>query len=97
MTNKSFGCVGVLNTKGNLAGVITDGDLRRHIDKNLLDQLASDVMTDKPKTVKPNQLAAAALKLMNEDGHPITALFIVEDGKPVGILHIHDLLRAGIV
>jgi arabinose-5-phosphate isomerase len=97
MTNKSFGCVGVLNTKGNLAGVITDGDLRRHIDKNLLDQLASDVMTDKPKTVKPNQLAAAALKLMNEDDQPITALFIVQDGKPVGILHIHDLLRAGIV
>lgn len=97
MTNKSFGCVGVLNTKGNLAGVITDGDLRRHIDKNLLDQLASDVMTDKPKTVKPNQLAAAALKLMNEDDHPITALFIVKDGKPMGILHIHDLLRAGIV
>ena len=97
MTNKSFGCVGVLNTKGNLAGVITDGDLRRHIDKNLLDQLASDVMTDKPKTVKANQLAAAALKIMNEDDHPITALFIVKDGKPVGILHIHDLLRAGIV
>ena len=63
----------------------------------MLDQLASDVMTDKPKTVKPNQLAAAALKLMNEDDHPITALFIVKDGKPVGILHIHDLLRAGIV
>ena len=97
MTNKSFGCVGVLNTKGSLVGVITDGDLRRHIDKNLLGQLASDIMTDKPKTVKPNQLAAAALKLMNEDGHPITALFIVENRKPLGILHIHDLLRAGIV
>ena len=97
MTNKSFGCVGVLDTKGNLAGVITDGDLRRHIDKNLLDQLASEVMTKEPKTVKPNQLAAAALRLMNEDGHPVTALFIVKDRKPVGILHIHDLLRAGIV
>ena len=97
MTNKSFGCVGVLNDKGNLAGVITDGDLRRHIDKRLLDQLAGDVMTEKPKTIKPNELAAAALKLMNEDGRPVTALFIVEDGKPVGILHIHDLLRAGIV
>ena len=97
MTNKSFGCVGVLNTKGSLVGVITDGDLRRHIDKNLLGQLASSIMTDKPKTVKPNQLAAAALKLMNEDGHPITALFIVENRKPLGILHIHDLLRAGIV
>ena len=97
MTNKSFGCVGVLNAEGSLVGVITDGDLRRHIDKNLLGQLASDIMTDKPKTVKPNQLAAAALKLMNEDGHPITALFIVENRKPLGILHIHDLLRAGIV
>ncbi len=97
MTNKSFGCVGVLDTKGNLAGVITDGDLRRHIDKNLLDQLAGGVMTKKPKTVKPNELATAALKLMNEDGHSITALFIVEDRKPLGILHIHDLLRAGII
>jgi len=97
MTQKSFGCVGITDDNGDLAGIITDGDLRRHMDKGLLDQLAGDVMTGEPKTTEPNELAAAALKLMNGPERPVTALFVVENGKPAGILHIHDLLRAGIV
>jgi arabinose-5-phosphate isomerase len=97
MTQKSFGCVGITDDNGDLAGIITDGDLRRHMDKGLLDQLAGDVMTGTPKTTEPNELAAAALKLMNGPERPVTALFVVENGKPAGILHIHDLLRAGIV
>ena len=97
MTQKSFGCVGITDDNGELAGIITDGDLRRHMDKGLLNQLAGDVMTGAPKTTEPNKLAAAALKLMNGPERPVTALFVVENGKPAGILHIHDLLRAGIV
>ncbi|MBK18249.1 MAG: KpsF/GutQ family sugar-phosphate isomerase [Rhodospirillaceae bacterium] len=97
MTNKSFGCVGITDAEGALSGIVTDGDLRRHMDKGLLNQSAGDVMTESPRTVGPNELAAAALKMMNKDERPVTALFVLEDNRPVGILHIHDLLRAGIV
>ena len=95
MTAKSFGCVGVSDASGTLVGIITDGDLRRHIGGPLLDLRADEVMTREPLTIAPGSLAAAALKQMNE--RKITALFVVEDTRPVGILHIHDLLRAGIV
>jgi len=95
MTAKSFGCVGVLGAGGDLAGIITDGDLRRHMENGLLQRRASDVMTRSPKTVPSDMLAAAALGLMND--RKITALFVVEDAKPVGVVHIHDLVRAGIV
>lgn len=91
---KSFGCVGVLDAGGRLSGVVTDGDLRRHMASDLLDQRAGDVMTAKPKTIRPNALAAEAVAVMNN--HSITGLFVVDDGKPAGILHIHDCLRAGI-
>jgi arabinose-5-phosphate isomerase len=95
MTAKSFGCVGVVGPKGELAGIITDGDLRRHMQSGLLERRADDVMTRSPRTVPPDLLAAAALGMMND--RKITALFVVDNAKPVGIVHIHDLLRAGFV
>jgi arabinose-5-phosphate isomerase len=94
MTEKRFGCVGVRDQAGQLAGLITDGDLRRHMD-GLLGLSADQVMTAKPRAIGPDMLAAEALRLMNE--WRITVLFVVEAGRPVGILHIHDLLRAGVV
>ena len=95
MTEKSFGCVGVLDKRGKLIGVITDGDLRRHMGANLLSACVDDIMTAKPKTIPPSMLTSAALELLNSSR--ITALFVVEKQKPVGIVHIHDLLRLGVV
>jgi arabinose-5-phosphate isomerase len=95
MTNKSFGCAGVVDEKGKLAGIITDGDLRRHMDPNLLNRSASDVMTRSPVTIGPDALAAEALAILN--ARSITCLFVLEGGRPVGILHIHDCLRAGVM
>ncbi|MBA4171426.1 MAG: KpsF/GutQ family sugar-phosphate isomerase [Hyphomicrobium sp.] len=95
MTEKRFGCLGILDGKGKLAGVITDGDLRRHMGADLLTATAADIMTKKPKSIAPNALASAALEVMNASR--ITALFVVDKGKPVGILHVHDLLRTGVV
>jgi arabinose-5-phosphate isomerase len=94
MTQKSFGCLGVTDAKGKLAGVITDGDLRRHMGDNLLAARTGDIMTRKPKVVPPGMLASAALEVLNASR--ITALFVVDKGKPVGIVHVHDLLRAGV-
>jgi arabinose-5-phosphate isomerase len=94
MTEKRFGCAGVVNATGVLEGVITDGDLRRHMDC-LMQSRAGSVMTRNPLTVTPAMLAAEALKIMNE--RRITVLFVVAQQKPVGILHVHDLLRAGVV
>jgi arabinose-5-phosphate isomerase len=93
MTEKRFGCVGVVDGAGKLVGMVTDGDLRRHID-GLLDHSAGEVMTKTPRTVAPSSLAAEALKIM--EGR-ITVLFVTENERPVGILHIHDLLRVGVV
>jgi arabinose-5-phosphate isomerase len=95
MTAKSFGCLGIIDKKGRLIGVITDGDLRRHIDVDLRKAKTSDIMTKNPKSVGPQMLASAALEFMNASS--ITALFVVDKDKPVGILHVHDLLRAGVV
>lgn len=94
MTAKSFGCLGVVGHDGRLIGVVTDGDLRRHMGDGLLTRTTGDIMTKKPKTVAPDMLASAALELLNSSR--ITALFVVDDGKPVGILHVHDLLRVGV-
>jgi arabinose-5-phosphate isomerase len=94
MTEKALGCLGVIAADGLLAGIITDGDLRRHMGDGLLARRAADIMTSGPKTVSPELLASAALELINAS--KITALFVVENGKPVGIIHIHDLLRAGV-
>ena len=95
MTTKSFGCVGVVDARGRLVGVVTDGDLRRHMAPALLGQTAGAVMTRNPKTIRPQALAAEAVAAMNAG--KITGLFVVEAGRPVGILHIHDCLRAGVV
>jgi arabinose-5-phosphate isomerase len=94
MTAKSFGCVGVIDADGALAGVITDGDLRRHMGGDLLALPVRDVMTADPKVVVPRRLAAEALWIMST--RSISSLFVVEDGRPIGILHMHDCLRAGI-
>jgi arabinose-5-phosphate isomerase len=96
MSEKRFGCVAVCDEHSRLQGVITDGDLRRHMD-GLLAHTASEVMTRTPKTVPPSMLAAEALKRMNEALPPVTVLFVVEEDRPVGVLHVHDLLRAGIM
>jgi arabinose-5-phosphate isomerase len=93
MTTKGFGCVGIVDARGLLVGIITDGDLRRHMRNDLLDALVDDVMTRKPKTVRPDQLLSETLDMLNS--MKVTALFAVEAGKPVGIIHVHDLLRVG--
>jgi arabinose-5-phosphate isomerase len=95
MTAKTFGCVGIVDPQGSLVGIITDGDLRRHL--GVADVLELDVeaiMTRGPKTVRPDQLASEALEIINSS--KITALIVAEAGKPVGIVHFHDLLRAGV-
>jgi arabinose-5-phosphate isomerase len=89
-----FGCVGVIDETGALQGVITDGDLRRHMTDPMA-QRAEEVMTRRPVTVSPSMLAGEALKLMND--RRITVLFVVDDAAPVGVLHVHDLLRAGVI
>ncbi|GGE56453.1 KpsF/GutQ family sugar-phosphate isomerase [Actibacterium pelagium] len=96
ISQKGFGVVGVTDEANTLQGIITDGDLRRHMD-GLLDCSADDVMTRAPLTIEPDAMAEEALALMNE--RKITCLFVVDpdgDGQPEGILHIHDCLRAGV-
>ncbi len=97
MTAKSFGCVGIVadDGSGRLAGIITDGDLRRHMYDDLLHRTAAQIMTQDPRTIRRDALALEALGVMNDNR--ITALFVVDDrGQPTGILHIHDCLRAGV-
>ncbi|MDP1600594.1 SIS domain-containing protein [Phenylobacterium sp.] len=96
MTSKAFGIVGVTGPDGALQGVITDGDLRRHID-GLLAHTAGEVMTPGPKkSAPPGMLASEALALMSDPLPMVTVLFVIDGGKPVGILRIHDLIRAGV-
>ena len=94
MSAKGFGCVGITDAAGRLIGIITDGDLRRHMRPNLLDALVEDVMTRGPTTVRPDQLASEALELLNSLKR--TVLFVVEGEHAVGLVHMHDLLRAGV-
>jgi len=93
MSAKGFGCVAVTDADGRLAGVITDGDLRRHMRADLLRATVDEVMTASPKTVRPDQLVGEALQLLNTA--KITALIVVDKERPVGIVHFHDLLRIG--
>jgi len=93
MSAKGFGCVAVTDADGRLAGVITDGDLRRHMRADLLQATVEEVMTASPKTVRPDQLVSEALQLLNTA--KITALIVVDKERPVGIVHFHDLLRIG--
>ncbi|HWL58857.1 MAG TPA: KpsF/GutQ family sugar-phosphate isomerase [Paracoccus sp. (in: a-proteobacteria)] len=94
ISRKGFGVTAVVDAQGRLSGIITDGDLRRHME-GLLDHKASEVMTRDPRTISADSLAEKALAEMQ--GRKITSLFVVEDGLPVGLLHIHDFLRAGMV
>jgi arabinose-5-phosphate isomerase len=94
MSTKSFGCVGITDQAGSLVGIITDGDLRRHMRPDLIDARVEQVMTRSPKTLRPDQLASEALELFNSS--KITAAMVIDAGKPVGIVHLHDLLRAGV-
>jgi arabinose-5-phosphate isomerase len=94
MTEKSLGCLGIVDGDGKLVGMITDGDLRRHMGADLVHAKAQAIMTKNPNTLRPDALASAALEQINALKR--TQMFVVEDGKPVGIIHVHDLLRAGI-
>jgi arabinose-5-phosphate isomerase len=97
MTEARFGVLGVTDAAGHLIGVVTDGDLRRAMGPDLLGRTVAEVMTRGPRTIGPDDLAAEALHRMNAGARPITSLFVTDAaGVPVGILHIHDLLRAGV-
>lgn len=91
MTAKQLGCVGVLSPNGQLMGIITDGDLRRHMDDDILAMTSEEVMTPNPKSITKEILVAQVLALMNDN--KITSFFVVTDGKPEGIVHIHDVLH----
>ena len=91
MTSKGEGCVGVVSTKNELIGIITDGDIRRNMNPKLLDKNVKEIMTRKPKTLSPNTLISKALKIMNEES--ITNIFITKQKKPIGIIHMHDILK----
>jgi len=96
MSSKGFGCVGIVDARGAIAGIITDGDLRRHIMRpDLMTALVDDVMTKNPKTIRGDLLASEALEILNSS--KITALIVTEASNPVGIVHLHDILRAGVV
>lgn len=96
MTAKSFGCVAVIDAGRRLLGVITDGDLRRHMNAGLLGQTAAEIMTPRPRTIGAEALAAEAVRLMNATGKGITSLFVVEGDRLIGLVHVHDCLRAGV-
>lgn len=94
MTKMSFGCAGVVDREGNLIGIITDGDLRRHISNQLLNAKACEVMTKSPVVVTQDTFASESMSIMNT--RKITSLFVLDNLKPIGIIHIHDCLRAGL-
>jgi arabinose-5-phosphate isomerase len=95
ISSKGFGCVGVIEPDGRLAGIVTDGDLRRHMRPDLMAAAVDEVMTRAPKTATPDMLAAVALEQLNR--RKITALFVLDaQGAPCGVVHLHDLLRAGV-
>tara|TARA_B100000686_G_C16711501_1_gene929418 strand:- start:22 stop:1107 length:1086 start_codon:yes stop_codon:yes gene_type:complete len=94
MTAKAFGCVGVIDCQSCLMGIITDGDLRRNMASDLLKLKVEVIMTHSPKTILPNALAAEAVWTMNQNS--ITSLFVARNSKPLGILHMHDCLRAAV-
>jgi len=94
MSAKGFGCVGITDAAGRLIGIITDGDLRRHMRPDLLDARVEDIMTRGPNTVRPDQLASEALEMLNALKR--TVLFVVEGDRAIGLVHMHDLLRAGV-
>jgi arabinose-5-phosphate isomerase len=97
MSEKGLGCVGITNATGRLVGIITDGDLRRHMDDDLLRSTVDGVMTKRPKTIRPQALAAEGLGRMHAQPRPIKNLFVVDEGdRPLGILDLYDCLREGV-
>jgi arabinose-5-phosphate isomerase len=95
MSSKGFGCVGIVDARGHIVGIVTDGDLRRHMVRpDLMTALVDDVMTKNPKTISRDLLASEALEILNSS--KITALIVTEASRPVGIVHLHDILRAGV-
>ncbi len=97
MSEKRFGCVGIAEVDGPLLGIITDGDLRRNMSDALTSRLAQDIMTTGPATVRPEALAAEALGVMEEKpDRPVLCLFVTDQDRPVGLVHIHDIIRAGV-
>jgi arabinose-5-phosphate isomerase len=96
MTSKGFGCVGIVDARGHIVGIVTDGDLRRHMDMGpgLMTATVDEVMTKNPKTIDRDVLAGEALEILNSS--KITTLIVTDAGKPVGIVHLHDFLRAGV-
>lgn len=94
MTAKSLGCVGIIDKEQRLIGIVTDGDLRRHMGDDLLERTVGEIMTPNPKTIDAAALASEAVGLMN--ARKITAVFVVESARPIGVVHIHDCLRAGV-
>lgn len=94
ISTKGFGCVGVVDAGGRLAGIVTDGDLRRHLGPDLLERPVEAVMTRSPVSTAPETLLAAAIETLNASS--INVIFVVEEGRPVGIVHLHDMLRAGV-
>ena len=96
MSAKKFGCVAIIDAEQTLLGIITDGDLRRNLSRDLVDKTVGEVMTKDPKTITPDALAAEALSIMNSKS--ITSLLVVDEANIVrGLIHIHDLLRAGVM
>lgn len=95
MTTKRLGCVGFINSNGELTGMLTDGDLRRCLTPQVLDKCAGELMTKNPTTISKDIMASSAMKIMHDK--KITNLFVLENKKPVGIIHIHDLLNNGIM
>ena len=95
MTSKGFGCVGIVDAHGAIVGIVTDGDLRRHMRPDLVTAVVDDVMTRNPKTIRGDLLASEALEILNSS--KITALIVTDGGRPIGIVHLHDILRAGVV
>src|SRR5947209_13207679 len=96
MSAKGFGCVGIVDSSGDLVGIITDGDLRRHMRPDLMTALVDEVMTTNPRTTTPDTLAVELLDTINSSKPAVTVLIVAEARKPVGIVHVHDVLRAGV-
>ena len=98
MTSKGFGVTAVMTNEGDFVGVISDGDLRRALERDgdIINEMASDIMKENPKTISPHDLAAKALSEMEKN--KITVLFVLDENeKPTGVLHLHDLLQSGVV
>jgi arabinose-5-phosphate isomerase len=94
MTAKGVGCIGIVDTHGQLSGIITDGDLRRHMGPGLTEATVDKIMTARPKCCRPDQLVSEVIEVLNSS--KITAIFVVEGNRPVGVVHLHDLLRIGV-